>query len=76
MTQSIGDILRDFSEVQGTASEKLGWLRGRLHAFSEELAAEIEGRVIEDPTFVGRQYNAALQEAAAIVRRTTGPLPR
>jgi hypothetical protein len=69
MTTTIHDILRDFSEVHGTESDKLVWLHERLTIFSEELAAEIERKGIEQPTFVGRQYNNALKEAAAIVRR-------
>jgi len=43
-----------------------------LAAFSEELAVGIERKLIEEPTFVGEQYNRALKEAAATVR---GALP-
>jgi hypothetical protein len=69
---SIDDILTGFSEVHGTESEKLAWLRGRLMAFSEELAAEIELKIVQEPTFAGKQYNNALIEAAAIIRKALG----
>lgn len=68
MTKSIDDILRGFSEVRGTESAKLDWLRERLDGFFEELTMEIEGKMVQEPTFVGRYYNTALKEAAAIVR--------
>jgi hypothetical protein len=42
---------------------------GRLTAFSEELAGEIESHIVEEPTEVGKQYNNALREAAEIVRK-------
>ncbi|SDR59210.1 hypothetical protein SAMN05444161_6790 [Rhizobiales bacterium GAS191] len=72
MATPIDDILSAFSQVHGTESEKLEWLRQRLATFSEELAADIEGKLVEEPTFVGVQYNKALKEAAAIAR---GALP-
>jgi hypothetical protein len=72
MTKAVDDILRGFSEVHGTESEKLDWLRARLTALLEEVAAEIEGKLLEDPTYVGKQYNSALKMAAAIVRRKAG----
>ena len=75
MTATIDDIIRDFSEAHGTESEKLVWLRDRLTMFSEELAAEIERKLFEQPTFVGRQYNNALKEAAAIVRSAAASSP-
>lgn len=68
MPASIDDILRDFSELSGTDSEKAVWLRKRLVMFTEELALAIESRLVEDPTFVGEHHNRALKEAAAIVR--------
>jgi hypothetical protein len=72
MTGSIDQILREFSLLGGTDSERAEWLRRRLVTFSEELAVEIEGRLVEEPTFVGEQYNRALKEAAAIVRAASG----
>jgi hypothetical protein len=41
-------------------------------AFSEELAAEIELKIVQEPTFAGKQYNNALIEAAAIIRKALG----
>jgi hypothetical protein len=69
---SISDILRDFAEVHGTESEKRAWLPGRILAFSEELVAEIEAKIVPEPTFAGAQYNNALHETAAIIRRALG----
>jgi hypothetical protein len=72
MTGSIDQILREFSRLARTDSEKAEWLRARLATFSEELAVEIEGRLVEEPTYVGEQYNRALKQAAAIVRAAAG----
>jgi hypothetical protein len=69
MSSAIDDILKAFSELGGSEAEKLEWLRQRLKGFSEELALEIESRLVEEPTFVGQHYNNALRQAAAIIRR-------
>jgi hypothetical protein len=69
MTASIDQILREFSDIRGTEAQKTEWLRLRLVSFTEELAAEIESRTVENPTFLGKQFNSALEEAVAIVRR-------
>jgi hypothetical protein len=71
MTASIDQILREFSDTRGTEAQKAEWLRLRLMSFTEELAAEIESRIVENPTFLGKQFNSALKEAAAIARRAT-----
>jgi hypothetical protein len=39
-------------------------------AFSEELAADIESKIVTQPTSAGKLFNSALQEAAAIVRKS------
>jgi hypothetical protein len=72
MTDSIDDILREFSELPGTEAEKVAWLRSRLASFTEALALEIESKLVEEPTFMGEQYNSTLREAAAVIRKT-GP---
>ncbi|SEF15081.1 hypothetical protein SAMN05444161_9169 [Rhizobiales bacterium GAS191] len=68
MAASIDEILREFSELRGTDPAKTEWLRERLASFTEELALKIESRLVEEPTFIGEQYNRALKEVAAIVR--------
>jgi hypothetical protein len=70
MTPSIDDILMEFSELRGTESEKTVWLRSRLAVFTEQLAQEIEYKLVEEPTFIGDHYNRALKEAAGIVRKS------
>jgi hypothetical protein len=72
MTSAIDDILRAFSELGGSQAEKLEWLHQRLERFSEELAQQIEGKLVGEPTFIGRHYNEALKEAAAIIRKAIG----
>jgi hypothetical protein len=73
MAVSIDQILRDFSELRATEAQKEAWLRLRLISFTEELANEIEGRIVEEPTYVGIHFNNALKEAAAIVRAAIDP---
>jgi hypothetical protein len=68
VTASLDDILAEFAEFHGTESQKLDWLRARLAAFTEELAREIEAKLVIDPTFIGEHYNKALREAAALIR--------
>lgn len=72
MPASLDDILRDFSELSGTDSERALWLRKQLLTFTEDLALAIESRLVEDPTFVGEHHNRALKQAAAIVRAAIG----
>jgi hypothetical protein len=73
MAASIDQILREFSELRTTEAQKEAWLRQRLISFTEELAKEIEGRIVEEPTYVGIHFNNALKEAAAIVRAAINP---
>jgi hypothetical protein len=70
MKASINDLLGEFAALRGTEAEKAAWLRSRLVAFTEILAAEIESRLLDEPTFLGEQYNKALAEAAHIVRKS------
>ena len=72
MTSAIDDILKAFSKLDGSEAEKLEWLRQRLERFSEELAQQIEGKLVGEPTFIGQHYNKALKEAAAIIRKAIG----